>query len=117
MPMNQNRRLTVPNQNVPWQEKLIPELAHAYALLPSSMSSPIAGLVTKALPRRIHPNLPVQYAFLRVCAEQQSKGDAVSKDHAIRSRDEMAGELHGSSVNRIGAERSVIRKLSSTWTG
>jgi hypothetical protein len=93
--MNQYRHLTVPNRDFPWADRLSPELAQAYAQLPSSMSSPIASLVEKALPLRIHPNLLVKYAFLRVTAEKQAKGDAVSKDHAIRSRAEIAGELHG----------------------
>ena len=124
--MNQNRRRVVQNQDLPWRDQLSPELAHAYGLLPSSMSSPIAILVEKALLLRIHPNLLVQYALLSVYAERQTKGDAVSKDHAIRSRAEIAGELHGiktgygesaEAVHRYRRGRQARQRIAASLEG
>ena len=75
--------------------QLDPKLAKLYAVLSSAVSSRIGGLVRRALPSRIHPNLLVKYAFLYATAELQAQGDAVSKDHATRSKIELAGEIHG----------------------
>jgi hypothetical protein len=87
--------MTTPNTELAWLNRVNPKLAEAYSRLPPAMSSRIASLVKKALPLRIHPDRLVKYAYLYVRAEVQDQGDAISKDHAIRSRTELAGELHG----------------------
>jgi hypothetical protein len=93
--MNQIQHLTLPNVDFPGMGQLSPQLANAFSQLPSTTSSRIVLLVKKALPLGIDLNLIVLYAFLYVMAEQQAQTDAGSKDHAIRSRAELAGELHG----------------------
>ena len=76
-------------------DQLDPKLAELYSLLSPSLSSQIASLVNDAMFLGIHPNRLVKYAFLWATAENQARGDAVSKDHAARARHELAGAIHG----------------------
>lgn len=77
------------------RDQLDPQLANLCCRLPPVLSEPIAGLVNKALKLGIHPDRLVKYAFLRATAEREAQGDAVSMEHAIRSKTELVGELHG----------------------
>jgi hypothetical protein len=70
-------------------------LAQLYSQLSPGLSSRIAKLVNEALPSGIHPDRLVKYAFLYATAEGQAQGDAVSKDHTVRAKHELAGEIHG----------------------
>jgi hypothetical protein len=76
-------------------DQLDPKLAELFSQMPFASSSRIASLVGRALQLPIHPTQLVKYAFLFAEAERQAKGDAVSEDHATRSRHELAGESHG----------------------
>ncbi|HYM05832.1 MAG TPA: hypothetical protein VEU11_04675 [Terriglobales bacterium] len=75
-------------------DQLDPKLAELFSQMPFASSSRIASLVGRALQLPIHPTQLVKYAFLFAEAERQAKGDAVSEDHATRSRHELAGESH-----------------------
>jgi len=77
------------------REQLNPKLAALYSQLSPAVRSRIAALVQRALPPGIHPNRLVKYAFLYATAERQARSDAVSEDHAVRSKSELAGEIHG----------------------
>ena len=76
-------------------DQLDPKLVKLYSQLSSAVSLRIAALVRRAGPLGIHPNRLVKYAFLYATAERQAQSDVVSKEHATRSKSEMAGILHG----------------------
>ncbi len=76
-------------------DRLDPKLAKLCSQLPPAVGSRIESLVKMALGAFVHPNWVVKYAFLLATAEQQAHGDAVSEDHARRSKAELVGELHG----------------------
>jgi hypothetical protein len=75
--------------------ELDPKLVKLYAQLSPALRSRIGDLVRRALLLGMDSNRLVKYAFLYATAEVQARGDEVSKDHAARSRLELAGEIHG----------------------
>src|SRR6266849_912372 len=76
-------------------DSLDPVLRKMYLELPEAFCERIAKLVGKSGPTAIHPNRLVKFAFLHASAALQAEGDAVSADHARRSRSEIKGKLHG----------------------
>jgi hypothetical protein len=76
-------------------DRLDATLAKLYSQLSPGLSSRIARLVNRALPFGIHPDRLVKYAFLYATAEQQAQGSAVSKNHVVRAKHELAGQIHG----------------------
>jgi len=75
--------------------QLDPKLAELYSQLPSAVASRISVLMRDPLAQGIHPNRVLKFAFLRATAERLAQGEAISKEHARRSKLELAGEIHG----------------------
>jgi hypothetical protein len=75
--------------------RLDPKLRALYSQLPPALASRISVLVRQALAQRIHPDRVLKYAFLYAYAERSVHSDAFSKEHARRSKLELAGEIHG----------------------
>ena len=75
--------------------QLDPKLAKLYSKLPAALAARIAVLARKGLPRGVHPNRILKFAYLYATAELRAQGEAVSKEHARRSRLELAGEING----------------------
>jgi hypothetical protein len=75
--------------------RLDPELAAAYSNLSVVLASPIAILVKEAVYEGVHPNRVLKFAYLYATAERRAQGEADSKDHARRSRRELAGYIQG----------------------
>ena len=74
--------------------QLDPKLAELYSQLPSVLASRISVLVRQAQPQRIDPNRVFKFAFLYAAAERIAQSDALTKEHARRSKLELAGEIH-----------------------
>jgi len=75
--------------------QLDPKLAELYSQLPSAVASRISVLMRESLSPRIRPNRVLKFTFLRATAERLAQGEAISKEHARRSKLELAGEIHG----------------------
>jgi hypothetical protein len=89
--------------------RLDPKLIELYMKLAPAVRSGIASLVNKPLPQDIHPNRILKYAFLYVIAKMQAQGNAVSKDHAVRAKHELAGKIHGMSTGYRNLEEARRR--------
>jgi hypothetical protein len=75
--------------------QLDPKLAELYSQLPSGIAARISVLVRAALPQHIHPNRVLKFALLYATAERLAHDDALSIEHARRSKLELAGGIHG----------------------
>jgi hypothetical protein len=75
--------------------RLDPKLAALYSKLPVALALRMAVLVREVIHEDVHPNRVLKFAFLYATAERRAQSEAVSKDHARRSRHELAGYIQG----------------------